>query len=730
MKDIGYFFKLPFLASLTGELMRKGKPVAFLSTIVLLSIVLGASINFAVVFGWSNGGFSSDPNNPKYGTHDFIAQYALRWQVIIPNLVNFPLNAYLYGTELPDNGQAPDGIGDTAKHHVYYFSNGSLQDDSSAVRAQQEFVNAVSLFKAGKTVEAAERLGMVAHYISDVAVFGHVMGSATDWGPEIHHSDYEDYVNERTNSYYGEFVKYLAFDGKLQVISAYNATLTLAYDTTFDLNGNLTAVWMDQNYNWTNPTFANRCGESLNLAVNLVADVLHTFALEILEHYIDVPFYYQANNYYCGPAALQMVFDFCGENIPQIEIADAARTDSASYSTYTDEMRRAGHFSNVSLSMGNEKPGSIRGYTLRWLGYASSETFGMDLTQLKSFIDEGKPLILLMWDSRLNRWGHYRVATGYNDTHIFLHDPWKKAWGGEYGGPNQAIGNDEFLELWAYSGNWALYVSPWIISVSAPDHIETETPFQVNVTIAYPQPLPNTWDNYPASLCNATMMLSSNLRLAEGEIQKKMVGGGLLEAGANSTVSWMLVANSSTTSSIGIETEGMVSGFVGGKLDYPPYDYSDRIGAIANFTLFGREEEDRKAPFISIPSRTPEDDVQHNQDVNISVYITDIESKVENVTLFYTIDNGTAWASLPMNYNSSTHLYKVTILGQPAGTSVRFKIVAYDPAGNNATIDGAEPYCTYIVVPEFPSALILPIFICLVMLAIVFKKRKIGKNIR
>jgi hypothetical protein len=34
---------------------------------------------------------------------------------------------------------------------------------------------------------------------------------------------------------------------------------------------------MDENYNWSNPSFENRCGESLNLAVNLIADVLHTF---------------------------------------------------------------------------------------------------------------------------------------------------------------------------------------------------------------------------------------------------------------------------------------------------------------------------------------------------------------------------------------------------------------------------------------------------------------------
>jgi hypothetical protein len=120
-------------------------------------------------------------------------------------------------------------------------------------------------------------LGMVSHYVSDVAVFGHVMGSATDWGTETHHSDYEAYVEERTNNYSDEFNNFLTFDGSLSIVSAYNATMTLAYDTSFGLNENLSCVWMDQSYNWSNSVFRNRCGESLNLAVNAVADVLHTF---------------------------------------------------------------------------------------------------------------------------------------------------------------------------------------------------------------------------------------------------------------------------------------------------------------------------------------------------------------------------------------------------------------------------------------------------------------------
>ena len=138
----------------------------------------------------------------------------------------------------------------------------------------------MNLLKAKDYAKAAKNAGIMSHYIVDIAVFGHVMGSGTDWGTEVHHSDYENYVNGRTSSYSAEFNSYLSFDGSLTTISAYDAAKNLAYDTTFDIDEDLTCVWMDQNYNWNNPTFKNRAGESLNLAVNYLADVLHTLAVE------------------------------------------------------------------------------------------------------------------------------------------------------------------------------------------------------------------------------------------------------------------------------------------------------------------------------------------------------------------------------------------------------------------------------------------------------------------
>ncbi|MDI9619290.1 MAG: zinc dependent phospholipase C family protein [Candidatus Nezhaarchaeota archaeon] len=231
---------------------------------------------------WSNGGYSLTPYHPDYGTHDWIAEHALDW---LPQeakgWIASNMAWYLYGTELPDNGQAPDGIGDTAFHHIYFDSSGRLTDASAAARARAMYIQALERLLAGNYAEAAKYAGAMTHYIADVAVFSHVMGSGTDWGEESHHGDYEIYVNSKTSSYSAPFNSFLSFDGELRLVSAYNAAVELAYDTTFDgLGRGLTCVWMDENYDWLNQTFLARAGESLNLAVNYVADVLYTLYVD------------------------------------------------------------------------------------------------------------------------------------------------------------------------------------------------------------------------------------------------------------------------------------------------------------------------------------------------------------------------------------------------------------------------------------------------------------------
>jgi len=251
--------------------------IAFFFVFALLLVLMSTFLTNNVQ-SWSNGGYSAIPSNPDYGTHDWIAQHALAWlpkeekQYISRNLA-----AYLYGTELPDNGAALDGIGDFGLHHIYYNSSGAMTDDAAAVRASAEYNNTLTFLLAKDYVNAARNAGIMSHYIADMAVFGHVMDDRTEWGNETHHSDYEEHVKLQTLNYSGgEFDSYLSFDGSLVTISASDAAKDLAYDTTFDVDGELNCTWMDKNYNWSNSTFKNRAAESLNLSVNYLTDVLHT----------------------------------------------------------------------------------------------------------------------------------------------------------------------------------------------------------------------------------------------------------------------------------------------------------------------------------------------------------------------------------------------------------------------------------------------------------------------
>ena len=250
---------------------------------IVLSLIL-ATLLSPTTTAWSNGGYSADPSDPDYGTHDWIAQHALDW---LPDnekrYISDNLNDYLYGTELPDNGAAPDGIGDFFNHHVYYHSTGDLQDDISASRAQQEYDNVLDHLTGGNKALAAKHAGIMSHYIVDLAVFGHVMGSGTDWGSEAHHSDYENYVRDRTTGYVSsEFDPYLEFDGDLVELDAYDGALDVAFVTTFGDGGDVrSCVWMDGNYDWSDGVFRDSAGASLNLAVNVLADVLHGIAVEV-----------------------------------------------------------------------------------------------------------------------------------------------------------------------------------------------------------------------------------------------------------------------------------------------------------------------------------------------------------------------------------------------------------------------------------------------------------------
>ncbi|MHA1486694.1 MAG: C39 family peptidase, partial [Promethearchaeota archaeon] len=267
-----------------------------------------------------------------------------------------------------------------------------------------------------------------------------------------------------------------------------------------------------------------------------------------------VPMHYQINNYYCGPAALEMILDYYGPDIPQDEIAEVARTYEGSSGTFCDDMRRAGHFSNISLSRGIELPGSLKGYPLRRIGYASFEANLNNITCLRELIDLGYPILIITWSSDTYDSTHFRVVTGYNHQNgiiqnFILNDPWI--------GPNYIMDVNMFIDLWSSHSNWSLFVCSWNIRLTYPSTVEINSNFTVTASIQYPCPIYFNPLDYPATDSRIKLVLPNGLSLAPYENETKPLDGGFMHARDNVTVQWNITTGSTNfEGSISIEAFG------------------------------------------------------------------------------------------------------------------------------------------------------------------------------
>jgi hypothetical protein len=244
------------------------------SKLVLLHVFISGAVMvlFPCAGAWSNGGYSADPDNPDYGTHDWIADAALTYQEEDVTFLSETYHSlYLLGTEAPDN---PDYIGDSVNHHVYYYSTGDVQDDVCAVRAAALYQTALDYMMAGELDKAAYDIGAMAHYVSDVGVFGHTMGTYTDWGAEVHHSDYEGEFESRLDTLS------LPSGIALGSLDAYTATLQLAEAVTFGDGLIRPNIWMDTCYDWSDGAFVSSAMASLNSSVAAVASVINCLMIE------------------------------------------------------------------------------------------------------------------------------------------------------------------------------------------------------------------------------------------------------------------------------------------------------------------------------------------------------------------------------------------------------------------------------------------------------------------
>ena len=124
-----------------------------------------------------------------------------------------------------------------------------------------------------------------------------------------------------------------------------------------------------------------------------------------------VPLYQQIDAKGCGPAALQMIFDYYGEFVDQKEIYNAARAGG----TPLPDMARAAQFSDLSTTVGERWPDNIvTGYTARPVGYAAFY-YASDvewMQGLKSVVAQGYPVAVLQNFYPDSEDPHYRVVVG------------------------------------------------------------------------------------------------------------------------------------------------------------------------------------------------------------------------------------------------------------------------------------------------------------------------------
>ena len=241
-------------------------------TVVIVAVFVASTMAVPSSLAWGNGGYSSNPDLPDYGIHDWIADKALTFQTAdIAFLLTTYHADYLLGTEAPDNDEY---IGDSYNHHVYYRSSGALQADDGARRAMDMYRSAVASLKSSDFEHAAFYAGAMAHYISDLGAYGHTMGASTDWGSSPHHSAYEEHVHSLLGSLAAPKVSTISWK------DAYNSTLALSRATTFGSGPIKSNTWMESTYDWSSPVFVSSCLESLNASVRAVASALGALLIE------------------------------------------------------------------------------------------------------------------------------------------------------------------------------------------------------------------------------------------------------------------------------------------------------------------------------------------------------------------------------------------------------------------------------------------------------------------
>ena len=146
---------------------------------------------------------------------------------------------------------------------------------------------------------------------------------------------------------------------------------------------------------------------------------------------MNIPYFKQEVDYFCGPASLQMAFAFFGKTISQTEIASQAGTT-----------KEEGTDNDKLVKVAQEA------------GFRVSTKELAALEDIQSYLTQNIPVIVNFIEPT-DEEGHYAVVVGIDDKDIILNDPWN--------GPNFSIPKADFVNRWHSTNNQH---TRWLMTVS------------------------------------------------------------------------------------------------------------------------------------------------------------------------------------------------------------------------------------------------------------------------
>lgn len=174
-------------------------------------------------------------------------------------------------------------------------------------------------------------------------------------------------------------------------------------------------------------------------------------------------------------------------------------------------------------------------------------------------------------------------------------------------------------------------------------------------------------------------------------------------------------------------TEGEAKAYANAFTGYPQLGGIAYCPEISTDFILAKETGDTTPPIINDAFSEP-GIVQPNQEVTISVNVTDSQSGVQEVILYYLASTNNAWTSIKMK-QTVANIFEGNIAGFPEATNISYVIIVYDYAGNFAIDDNAGQYYVYTTIPEFlPWTLVLSALSISAVAAIICRQRTSKKT--